>query len=143
MHNPKGIQMALSDALLPPLDELIDRIIPDLAQRDAVKRQLLALHGTPDLQRLHTSLAALVAPTPDPWISRARPCFLYVMYMMILCALPVGVLAAFQPQMAAAIASGINAYLGGIPSPLYTLFGTGYLGYTAARQWGKKQGTDR
>ena len=27
--------------------------------------------------------------------------------------------------------------------PLYALFGTGYLGYTAARQWGKVSGSDR
>lgn len=25
-------------------------------------------------------------------------------------------------------------YLNGLPEPLYALFGTGYLGYTAARQ---------
>jgi hypothetical protein len=39
--------------------------------------------------------------------------------------------------MARAIATGMNAYLAGIPEPLYALFGTGYLGYTAAREWGK------
>jgi hypothetical protein len=37
----------------------------------------------------------------------------------------------------------MNAYLGGIPEPLWTLFGTGYLGYTVARQWGKAKGTDQ
>ena len=39
--------------------------------------------------------------------------------------------------------STMNAYLGGLPEPLYALFGTGYLGYTAARQWGKIAGSDR
>ncbi len=96
-----------------------------------------------EVRRVHTQLAAILAQNPDPWTARARPCFLYVMYVMILCALPMGVLAAFQPGMASAIATGIDSYLNGIPSPLYTLFGTGYLGYTAARQWGKKQGTDK
>jgi hypothetical protein len=37
----------------------------------------------------------------------------------------------------------MNSYLGGLPEPLYALFGTGYLGYTAARQWGKVAGSDR
>jgi hypothetical protein len=37
----------------------------------------------------------------------------------------------------------MNAYLTGLPEPLYALFGTGYLGYTAARQWGKIKGVDR
>jgi hypothetical protein len=65
------------------------------------------------------------------------------MYAMILFAMPMGVLAAFNPQMARDIGTGMNDYLGGLPEPLYALFGTGYLGYTAARQWGKAKGVDR
>ncbi len=48
-----------------------------------------------------------------------------------------GLIAAVRPEAARDIAAGMNAYLGGLPEPLYALFGTGYLGYTAARQWGK------
>jgi hypothetical protein len=40
------------------------------------------------------------------------------------------------------IAEGMNRYLRGLPDELYALFGTGYLGYTAARQWGKIKGVD-
>jgi hypothetical protein len=65
------------------------------------------------------------------------------MYIMILWALPMGVIAAFRPDVALAIGRGMNAYLAGIPEPLYALFGTGYLGYTAARQWGKVAGSDK
>jgi hypothetical protein len=65
------------------------------------------------------------------------------MYALLLWAIPMGLIAAAQPQMAKDIAGGMNAYLGGIPEPLYALFGTGYLGYTAARQWGKTKGTDK
>ena len=43
-----------------------------------------------------------------------------------------------RPDMATSIATGMNAYLAGIPEPLYALFGTGYLGYTAARAWGRR-----
>ena len=64
------------------------------------------------------------------------------MYLMILWAVPMGILAAFNPDMAKGIAGGMNAYLAGIPEPLWALFGTGYLGYTAARQWGKIKGVD-
>ena len=79
----------------------------------------------------------------DRFVSRARPMFLYVMYVMILAALPVGALAAAWPSLAAAIAAGVAAYLRAIPEPPYALFGAGYLGYTAARQWGKIAGSDR
>ena len=37
---------------------------------------------------------------------------------------------------------GITGYPSGLPEELYALFGTGYLGYTAARQWGKAKGTE-
>ena len=86
-----------------------------------------------------------IAPPPqpaDPWVSRARPGFLYVMYALLLWAIPMGLIAAFRPETAQAIAAAMNAYLAGIPEPLYALFGTGYLGYTAARQWGKIKGVD-
>lgn len=79
--------------------------------------------------------------SPDRFVSRARPTFLYVIYVMILAALPVGALAAFRPGIAAAVTSGIGAYLSALPEPLYALFGAGYLGYTAARQWGKVAGS--
>ena len=65
------------------------------------------------------------------------------MYVLILTALPMGLLSAFNPPAALDIAKGMNAYLNGLPEPLYALFGTGYLGYTAARQWGKVKGVDK
>ena len=63
-------------------------------------------------------------PEPDPWITRARPTFLYVMYTLLLGAIPAGLIAAVRPQMAQAIAAGMSAYLNAIPEPLYALFGT-------------------
>ena len=79
----------------------------------------------------------------DPWTRRARPGFLYVMSLLLLCAVPLGVVAAFSPPVAHAMTVAMTAYLGALPEPLYALFGTCYLGYTAARQWGKLRGIDR
>ena len=136
--------MALID-ILSPVTKLIDKIIPDPKARDAAKMELLKLQGTQELEAVRTQLSALIAEaqSPDPWTSRARPSFLYVMYAIILWSIPMGLIAAVQPQMARDIAGGMNAYLNGIPQPLWALFGTGYLGYTAARQWGKARGTDQ
>lgn len=78
----------------------------------------------------------------DPFVARARPGFLYVMYAMILAALPVGAIAAVRPDIADAGVRGMAAYLAALPEPLYALFAAGYLGYTAARQWGKVSGSD-
>ena len=137
--------MALIESLIGPIASIIDKIIPDKEARAKAKLELLALQGSHDLKQIEARLAAIVAEaeSSDPWTSRARPSFLYVMYVMILWALPMGILAAFNPSVAMEIARGMNAYLNGLPEPLYALFGTGYLGYTAARQWGKVKGVDQ
>ncbi len=137
--------MSLLDGLIAPLSKLIDKIIPDPRARDAAKLELLKLQGSQELEAVRVQMSAIIAEagSTDPWTSRARPSFLYVMYAIILWAIPMGLIAATQPEMAKNIAAGMNAYLGGIPEPLWTLFGTGYLGYTVARQWGKTKGTDQ
>ncbi|QZD89206.1 holin family protein [Qipengyuania aurantiaca] len=137
--------MALIESLIGPIASIIDKIIPDKEARAKAKLELLALEGTHELKAIEARLSAIVAEanSRDPWTSRARPSFLYVMYTVILFSLPMGVLAAFSPQAAQDIGSGITAYLRGLPDELYALFGTGYLGYTAARQWGKAKGLER
>ena len=137
--------MSLIEGILSPITQLLDKIIPDPRARDAAKLELLKLQGSQEMDVLRVQLSAIVAEagSTDPWTSRARPSFLYVMYAMILWAIPMGLIASVRPDMAKAIAAGMNAYLAGIPEPLWALFGTGYLGYTAARQWGKAQGVDK
>ena len=137
--------MPLVESLIGPIASIIDKIIPDKEARAKAKLELLALEGSHELKAIEARLSAIVAEanSKDPWTSRARPSFLYVMYAIMLFALPMGVLGAFTPQAAEAIGSGITAYLRGLPEELYALFGTGYLGYTAARQWGKVKGVER
>jgi len=137
--------MAILQSLIGPIAAIIDKIIPDKEARERAKLELIRLEGQQELQVLEAQLSAIVAEarSADPWTSRARPSFLYVMYAMLLCAIPMGVLSAFAPERANAIAQGMNAYLAGLPEPLYALFGTGYLGYTAARQWGKVRGAEK
>ena len=137
--------MPLLDSLIGPIASIIDNVIPDKAAREKAKLELIKLEGSQEMQQIEARLSAIIAEaqSTDPWTSRARPSFLYVMYAMILWALPMGLIAAFRPEAAHDIAAGMNAYLAGLPEPLYALFGTGYLGYTAARQWGKAKGVDK
>ena len=137
--------MPIVESFIGPLASIIDKIIPDKAARERAKLELIKLQGSQELEALQAQLSAIVAEanSPDPWTSRARPSFLYVMYALLLWALPMGLIAAFRPEAARDIAAGMNAYLTGLPEPLYALFGTGYLGYTAARQWGKVKGVER
>ncbi|EJL27471.1 holin family protein [Novosphingobium sp. AP12] len=137
--------MPLLDSLLGPVTRIIDKVVPDPEARDRAKLELLRLENSQELEMLQASLSAVVAEanSSDPWTSRARPSFLYVIYVMILWSLPMGLIGAFNPAVARAIGESMTAYLNGIPEPLYALFGTGYLGYAAMRQWGKTKGSDR
>jgi hypothetical protein len=137
--------MGLLDAIVGPVSKLLDKIIPDPQARDRAKLELLKLQGEQEMQTIAVQMQAIVAEaqSSDPWTSRARPSFLYMMYTLILWAIPMGLIAAADPKMAQGIAGGMTAYLRGIPEELYALFGTGYLGYTAARTWGKVKGAER
>jgi hypothetical protein len=137
--------VAIFDALISPITHIIDKVIPDPQARAQAKLELVQLQGTHDMDMLNAQMAAIIAEekSADPWTSRARPSFLYVMYLIILWSIPMGLIAAIRPDTASAISNGMNAYLRGIPDAMWSLFGTGYLGYTAARQWGKIKGVDK
>jgi hypothetical protein len=137
--------MPLLDSLLGPLTSIIDKIIPDKDARDRAKLELLTLQGSQEMALLQARLSAIIteAGSVDPWTSRARPTFLYVMCAIILWSVPMGLISALSPDTAQAIGRGMSAYLNGLPESLYALFGTGYLGYSVVRQWGKVSGSDK
>jgi hypothetical protein len=137
--------MSIIEAIIGPVSKIIDKIIPDPEARDRAKLELIKQQGEQELRTIAAQMQAIVAEaqSPDPWTSRARPSFLYMMYALILWAIPMGLIAAANPSMADGIARGMTAYLRGIPEELYALFGTGYLGYTAARTWGKVKGAEK
>ena len=107
--------MPLVDSLIGPIASIIDKLIPDKAARDKAKLELLQLQGTQELAEINARLSAIVAEanSQDPWTSRARPSFLYVVYLMLLWALPMGVIAAFRPEAAQAIAHRAWTYVRG------------------------------
>jgi hypothetical protein len=137
--------MAILEAIVGPISKLLDKIIPDPEARDRAKLELIKLQGDQEMQTIGAQMEAIVAEarSTDPWTSRARPSFLYVMYTLILWAIPMGLIAAADPKLALNIGGGMTSYLRGLPDELYTLFGTGYLGYTAARTWGKVKGVEK
>jgi hypothetical protein len=123
-------------------EKLIDKFFTSDEEKNAAKIKLMEAAQRGELEMLQTQLSAIVAEaqSTDPYTSRARPSFLYVMYVYMLSAIPMGVLYAFKPAVALGVASGVAAWLNAIPEPLYALFGAGYLGYTAFRSWDKKNG---
>lgn len=122
--------------------KLIDKLIPDPQAKSAAQLELAKLAQNGELQAMQTQMSAILAEaqSADPWTSRARPSFLYVIYFLILWSVPMGILSAFRPETATAISAGMTSYLAAIPEGLYALFGVGYLGYAATRSYDKGKG---
>jgi hypothetical protein len=124
------------------VETAIDKIFPDQSDREKAQLAMMKARQQGKLDELKIGMSAIVAEaqSSDPWTSRARPSFLYVMYVLILMAIPMGILSAFHPDMALRISNGMKSYLSAIPSGLWTTFGIGYGGYTVARsKWDKQK----
>lgn len=118
---------------------LLDKLFPDPEMRAKAQLELLRLQQEGKLKEVELQMSAILAEanSSDPWTSRARPSFLYVMYLLILAAIPLGILSIFRPDAALALANGMKMWLSAIPEELWTVFGVGYLGYTGARSFEK------
>ncbi len=119
---------------------LLDKLIPDKEERERLRIELIRLQQEGELKELEARMSVMLAEakSQDPWTSRARPTFMYVIYLMILAAIPMGVLSAFNPEAAVAVAEGMQAWLSAIPDGLWATFGIGYGGYAIARSYDKK-----
>lgn len=134
--------MAALLPFLPIVNKVIDIIgdkFPSEKERNEAKLLLMQAEQQGDLESLKVQLSAILAEanSEDPWTSRARPSFLYVMYIMLLFGIPMGFISAFDTNIASGIANGFKAWLTAIPDALYALFGTGYIGYAATRTYDK------
>lgn len=136
---------SLFPGLLEAGAKLIDRIIPDPAQREQAKLALFQAEGQQALQEMQVTLSAILAEanSADPWTSRARPTFLYVIYGVILLCVLGSIIGIWWPQQVFQAAENLNKLLGAVPESLWWLFGAGYLGYTGARSVDKWRGLDR
>jgi hypothetical protein len=96
------------------------------------------------LEQARISVMVAEASSTDKWTSRARPGFMYLFYLVVTClVLLAPFLGIFFPAQMAQfyinVASGFKA----IPDIMWQTFGVGYLGYVAARQYGKVKGSDK
>ena len=125
--------------------KLIDKLFPDPEQKAKAQLELLRMQQSGDLDEMKTQLSAIIAEaqSSDPWTSRARPSFLYVVYVLLLWSIPMGVLTIFRPEAAAAFTTGFKAWMLAIPEPVLTLFGVVMTGYVAGRSWEKVSGATK
>lgn len=125
--------------------KLIDKLFPNPEDKAKAQLELLRLQQTGELDEMKTQLSAIIAEaqSADPWTSRARPSFLYVVYILLLWSIPIGVLTVFKPDAAVAFTAGFQGWMLAIPEPVLTLFGVVMTGYVAGRSWEKVRGATK
>jgi len=129
-------------SFLPIIGDVLDKVIPDAAERDKAKLELLKIEQSGKLEETKTQLSAILAEaqSADPWTSRARPTFLYVFYVLLILCVIGGVLGIWWPDRVTTAAQNIANLMAALPEELWWVFGTGYLGYTGARSFEKTKG---
>lgn len=122
--------------------KLLDKLIPDPEQKAKAQLELLRLQQEGQFKEVEVQLQAILAEaaSSDPWTSRARPSFLYVVYALLLFSLPMGLLSAVSPEMASQVAAGSRGWLESIPESLIDLFTFVMLGYIGGRSYEKVKG---
>lgn len=122
--------------------KIIDKLFPNAEDKAKAQLELLKMQQSGELDLVRTQLSAIIeeARSGDPWTSRARPSFLYVVYILLLWSIPMGVLTIFRPEAAVLFTEGFKAWLTAIPEPILALFGVVMTGYTMGRSWEKVKG---
>jgi hypothetical protein len=134
--------MLAIDSILNIGGKLIDKLIPDPEAKAKAQLELAKMAQDGELEAMKTQMSAIIAEaqSADPWTSRARPSFLYVVYILLLWSIPMGILSVFRPEAAVAFTAGFKAWMNAIPEPVLTLFGTVMLGYVVGRSYEKVKG---
>lgn len=132
---------ALIPALAPLLGKVVGNVFPDPEAKAKAEAELMKMANSHEMQQLHHEMSAIVmeAKSKDPFTSRARPSLFYVMYGVIVLCFIGGILGVWWPTEVYQAADNIASLLAAIPEELWWLFTTGYLGYTGARTYEKKQ----
>ena len=122
--------------------KIIDKIFPDPEQKAKAQLELLQMQQNGELTMVQTQLSAIIAEakSADPWTSRARPSFLYVVYILLLWSIPMGILTIFKPEAATSFTIGFKNWMEAIPESVLVLFGTVMTGYVLSRGYEKGKG---
>ncbi len=115
--------------------DIVDRFVttPDEKARALKELKEIEVRESEALLRATHSVINEEAKSEDPYVRRARPTFLYLMYVII----------AFNFIIIPILHMGIELWGKTpftplqIPEELYWLFGSGFLGYAGARSWDK------
>jgi hypothetical protein len=104
--------------------------------------QIQALESSVEQARISVMIAE--ASSTDKWTSRARPGFMYLFYLVVVALVLIAPFTGiFFPKQMDQFYINVAAGFKAIPDIMWQTFGVGYLGYVAARQYGKAKGSDK
>lgn len=120
--------------ILGGITDIVDRFVqtPEEKAKALIELRQLEVRETEAIVAATSAAITAEASSDDPWVRRARPTFLYLMYLIMgwnFIGLPL-----------AQFVLGMELQPIDLPSDLYYLFGAGYLGYVGARTWDKNKG---
>ena len=118
--------------------KVIDKVsdyFPSIEAKNKAKVKILELQQNGDLHEIESAMQIIIqeAQSEDKYTSRARPSFMYMFYIIILMAVPVGLLNGFNPEMGVQVADGMKAWWCALPTELWWTFGVGFTGYVTSR----------
>ena len=110
--------------------KILEKIIPDAAQAEKYKFALLQLQQSGELAEMAnaTKIITTDAASSDKWTARARPWFLYVMYILLLASIPMGVCHSINPVVSHNMELGMADWFKTIPNELWVFFGISLTG---------------
>ncbi|MGH9992853.1 MAG: 3TM-type holin [Nitrososphaera sp.] len=127
------------------LTTALNKIWPN--PEDKAKAEAIAITAAVEssIAQLKASQAVMLAEasSADGFTSRARPTMLYVFYILILAAVPMGIVSAVSPSTALDISAGFGAWLRAIPASITDLATFVMLGYIGGRSLEKLKGVAR
>ena len=124
------------------IDDAINKIWPDPQDRAKAEVMMLQAQSDAALNLLKTQMSVMLAEaqSTDKFTSRARPGFLYVVYLLMLCSIPMGILYSLNPAIAGNVTTGFKDWLAAIPPDIISMFQFVMLGYIGGRSFEKVKG---
>jgi hypothetical protein len=123
----------------------INKIWPDPTAKATAEAQIMKAASDASLAQMQQAMSVMLAEanSTDKWTSRARPSFLYVMYLLMLASIPFACLWAFSPVIGANMATGMKYWLAAIPDNMWTTFEFIGGGYMVGRSIEKVKGVSK
>ncbi len=125
--------------------DLIDNIFETEEEKASARAKLLKLEQDGRLETLKTELSVMLAEanSKDKWTSRARPTFLYVVYLILILCVIGAIVGIWHPDEVMQAATNLQALFNALPEQIIWLFGTVMLGYTGGRTFEKVKGVTK